>query len=120
VMTTEETINRTVKYWDVSDPEDIHIRGEYLAENNIAHNTHIMGNLAYISHYRGGVRVVDLSNPDTLKEAAAYDTYGGQATGNFYGNWGAYPFTKEGYVYASDFEGWLTVLKLVKTPLNAE
>ena len=120
VMTTEETIFRTVKYWDISDLDNIHIRSEYLADNYIAHNTHIKGNFAYISHYRAGVRVVDLSNPDSLKEVAAYSTYGGTATGNFYGNWGAYPFTNEGYIYGSDFEGWLTVVKLIKSPTGID
>ena len=120
VMTTEETKFRTVKYWDISDLDNIQIRGEYLADNYIAHNTHIKGNFAYISHYRAGVRVVDLSNPDSLKEVAAYSTYGGAATGNFYGNWGAYPFTNDGYIYGSDLEGWLTVVKLIKSPTGID
>ena len=120
VMTTEETLNRTVKFWDISDINNIQLRGQYLGENNIAHNAHIKGNFAFLSHYRGGLKVVDISNPDTLKEVASYSTYGGLATGNFYGNWGAYPFTKDGYVYGSDIEGWLTVVKFVPVATNVD
>lgn len=116
VMTTEETKYKTMKLWDISDLQNIDLRGQYLAHNNLAHNTHIKGNLAYISHYTAGVVVVDISNPDTLKEVAAYDTYGRPNTGNFFGCWGAFPFTKNNYVYSSDIEGYLHVFKLVETP----
>ncbi len=119
VMTTEETKNKTIKLWDISDIQNIDLRGQYLAHNNLAHNTHIKGNLAYISHYTAGVVVVDISNPDTLKEVAIYDTYGRPNTGNFFGNWGAFPFTNGNYVYGSDIEGYLHVFKLVETsPTN--
>lgn len=118
-MTTEETLNKTVKLWDISDLENIDLKGDFLAENKIAHNTHIMENLAYISHYRSGVQIVDISNPDSIKEVAGFPTYGGTSTGEFYGNWGTYPFTKAGYIYGSDLEGWLTVLRLHK-PTSVE
>ncbi|GAB4296705.1 MAG: hypothetical protein Kow0098_20190 [Ignavibacteriaceae bacterium] len=114
VMTTEETNGKTVKLWDISDIENPDLRGQYLGEDNIAHNTHLKGTLAFISHYASGVVVVDFSNPDSLKEIARYDTYGAVAQGDFYGNWGAFPFTGNDYVYASDLEGYLTVLKFEK------
>lgn len=118
VMTTEETKYKTIKLWDITDIQNIDLRGQYLAHNNLAHNTHIKGNLAYISHYTAGVVVVDISNPDTLREVAAYDTYGRPNTGNFFGNWGAFPFTNGNYVYGSDIEGYLHVFKMVEIQLS--
>ena len=111
LMTTEETLNKTVKMWDIRDMDNINLVGTYLGENNLAHNTHIMGNFAYISHYTVGVKIVDISDPSNLFEVADYDTYGLNDDGSFYGCWGAFPFTSNGFVYASDLEGYLTVLQ---------
>ena len=110
-MTTEETVNKTVKMWDIQDMGNVALLGEYLGESNIAHNTHIRGDFAYISHYTVGVKIVDISDPNNLIEVAEYDTYGLNDIGDFYGCWGAYPFTLNDYVYASDLEGYLTILK---------
>ena len=110
-MTTEETVNKTVKMWDIQNMENVSLVGEYLGENNLAHNTHIRGNFAYISHYTVGVKIVDISDPQNPVEVAEYDTYGASDNGEFYGCWGAYPFTLNDYVYASDLEGYLTILK---------
>jgi len=111
LMTTEETLNKTVKMWDIQDMDNINLVGTYLGENNLAHNTHIMGNFAYISHYTVGIKIVDISDPANPVEVVDYDTYGLNDDGSFYGCWGAFPFTSNGFVYTSDLEGYLTVLQ---------
>jgi len=111
VMTTEETVNKTLKMWDIQNMNNVSLLGEYLGENNLAHNSHIRGNYAYISHYTVGVKIVDISNPQNPIEVAGYDTYGENDIGDFYGCWGVYPFTLNDFVYASDLEGYLTILK---------
>lgn len=116
MMTTEETTNKTVKMWDIQDMNNVSLVGEYLAANNLAHNTHIMGNLAIISHYAYGVTVVDISMPSQLAEVASYDTYPANNLSGFQGCWGAFPFTSSGYVYASNFNGDLYLLKLEENP----
>jgi len=112
LMTTEETNNRTVKMWDISDLSNIVLADEYLAPNNIAHNAHIWGDLAVISHYAYGVSVVDISDPLNMEEVASYDTYPRNDSPGFWGCWGAYLTPQSDYVYASSFNGDLTVLKL--------
>lgn len=112
LMTTEETNFKTIKIWDIRNMGNISLAGEYLAANNLAHNTHIMGNLAIISHYAYGVTVVDISDPNQPVEVASYDTYPANNLPGFWGCWGAYPFTSSGYVYASNFNGDLYVLRL--------
>ena len=115
VMTTEETTGKTVKMWNIEDMDNIEMVGENLGVNNLAHNTHIMGDFAYISHYTAGVTIVDISDPTNLIEVARYDTYPLNDNSSFQGCWGAYPFTKNWMVFASELEGYLTVLQFTET-----
>jgi len=121
LMTTEETAGKTVKLWDISDINNPTITDEYLASPGIAHNTHVKGNFAYISHYVDGLRIVDISNPDSIFEAGFYDTFPGPG-GSFSGCWGAFPFFGSGKVIASDRSTGLYVVYFagsvtsVKTP----
>ena len=110
LITTEETQNITVKIWDVSDLNNIILTGEYLGENGLAHNVHVSNNHIYISHYTTGLKIVDIFNPYDPIEVAAYDTYFENNEGGFYGCWGAYPFTNNNYIYASDMQNGLFIL----------
>jgi choice-of-anchor B domain-containing protein len=119
VVTTEETLDKTVKVWDVSDPEDVELVGEYLGANRLAHNAHVRGDLVFLSHYAAGVTVIDISDPTAPVEVARYDTYPASDSSNFVGTWGAFPYTAGGYLYASDLEGKLTVLRVKHTTSSA-
>ncbi len=110
LVTTEETDNMTVKIWDITNFNNIYLLGEYLGENNLAHNVHIKNNFLYISHYTTGIKIIDIFNPEYPVEVAAYDTYPQNDGSGFYGCWGAYPFTENGYVYASDMQNGLYIL----------
>jgi choice-of-anchor B domain-containing protein len=109
-FTTEETPFKTVKVWDAHDFQNIFLRGQYLGNNNLAHNVYVMGNLLVFSHYTSGVTIVDWSDPDNLVEIASYDTYPQNEVDDFYGTWAAYPWTSNGQIYASNFEGKLFIL----------
>lgn len=110
LITTEETSFKTIKYWDVTDYNNVQLVSTYLAPSNLAHNAHMKGDTAYISHYESGVAVVDFSDPLNPVELAVYDTYGGGENPGFSGCWGAYPFTSSGKIYASNGDGRLFVL----------
>ena len=110
LITTEETENRTVKIWDIQDLTNIELAGEYLAENGLAHNVHVMGDLVYISHYTTGIRIIDIFDPTYPVEVAGWDTYPQDDGEGYYGCWGAFPYTQNGYVYASDMQNGLYVL----------
>lgn len=110
LMTTEETVGKTVKVWNISDLNAMQMQGEYLAASGLAHNTHIKGNYAYISHYKDGLRIIDISIPSNPIEAGYYNTYIGNISGIFHGAWGAYPFFHSGRVLISDMESGLTVV----------
>ncbi|HLT46196.1 MAG TPA: choice-of-anchor B family protein [Rubricoccaceae bacterium] len=111
VLTTEETADKTVKVWDVSDPENVTLVGEWLGANRIAHNVHVRGRYAFLSHYAGGVIVVDIADPANPVEVARYDTTPEQDEANFTGTWGTTLPSPAGYVYGSDLDGRLTVLR---------
>ena len=110
-ITTEETPGKTVKYWSIADYNNVQLVSEYLAPSNLAHNAHMKGDTAYISHYESGVAVVDFSDPVNPVQLGLYDTWGQSETPNFAGAWGAYPFTPSGNIYASNMSNQLVVLE---------
>jgi len=127
LMTTEETGGKSLKMWDVRDLSDVRMTGEYLAPNGLAHNTHIKGDYAYISHYGSGLRIVDLTDRSSLREVAYHQKDGapgraargdlGAALGltpameEYTAAWGAYPFFRSGKVLVSDIEAGLFVVE---------
>lgn len=110
VVTTEETANKTVKVWDVSNLQAVSLVGQYLGGSGLAHNAQVMGDTVYISHYESGVTVVDISTPTSPVEIAKFDTYPGEDS-DFNGCWGAFPYTSNGYVYGSNMNGTLYVIQ---------
>ncbi len=110
LLTTQETGGRTVKMWDIRDLNNPKLVHEYLSyPGQLAHNAHIKGDYAYISHYADGLRILDISDPGHMVEVGYYDTNPSEQTG-FDGNWGSFPFTASNYIYASDREFGLFVL----------
>lgn len=127
LMTTEETTFKTVKLFDIANLSNTSLADEYLAQSNVAHNTHVQGDLAFISHYADGLRVVDIADRENIFEAGYYDTT--SSTGGFTGAWGAYPFLPSGKILVSDVSSGLWVfsfdgnqptdLSITVTPQNA-
>ncbi|MFQ5583194.1 MAG: choice-of-anchor B family protein [Calditrichia bacterium] len=109
LMTTEETPGKTIKYWNISDLNQPVITSQYLGPSGLAHNAHIKGDYAYISHYADGLRIVDISDPNNIFEAGYYDTYIPPST-TFDGAWGAFPFFSSGKVLISDMTSGLYVV----------
>ena len=95
--------------------DDITLSGEYLGENGLAHNVHVKNDLVYISHYTTGLKIIDIFDPERPVEIAAFDTYPLDDEGGFFGCWGAYPFTENGFIYASDMQYGLYVFSFDET-----
>lgn len=110
MATTEETPGKTVKFWDISDLNNISLLGEYLGGSSLAHNVFLLGHYAYISHYESGLKIVDISDPTSPVEAGFYDTYPQGEGPNFNGAWGTYPYTENGMIFISDFTSGLTIV----------
>jgi choice-of-anchor B domain-containing protein len=110
VVTTEETPDHTVKIWNVEDPSNIQLDGEYLGPSGLAHNAHYVGDTIFLSHYESGVVAVDASDPFNPVELFQFDTYPSSENSDFNGAWGVFPHTASGKVYASNLDGRLFIL----------
>ncbi|MFZ1683668.1 MAG: choice-of-anchor B family protein [Candidatus Zixiibacteriota bacterium] len=111
VGTTEETANKTVKFWNVQNLANIQLVGQYLGPSHLAHNVHMQSGKAFLSHYESGVSVVDMADPSNPVELARYDTYTTGESPNFNGAWGVFPYTRSGKIYASNLDGRCFVLQ---------
>lgn len=111
VMTTDEigSTTKTLKIWDVSNINNIRKVADYTHNvNEIIHNVQTKGNLAVISWYTGGTRIIDISNPLDPVEVGYYDTFPGTAN-TYAGNWATYPYFPSGKIISSDMQTGLYV-----------
>jgi len=100
-----------IRIFDIQDLDNISMVAEYIVDpESVVHNAYIDGNLLYVAHYTEGVRIVDLSNPESPVEIAYYDTY----LPNEYGTkgcWSVFPYFDSGKIIASDMQLGLFVLE---------
>jgi choice-of-anchor B domain-containing protein len=77
------------------------------------HNGYTKGSFYYVSHYRRGLVVFDVSNPNQLREVAHMDTFLAPAdnSAGTDGAWGVYPFFPSGTVAISDISNGLVLMK---------
>ena len=121
-----------LRIWDYSDPENPRLAstfdtacsalepGTEGAEDCIdggtysSHNLVIEDGIAYISWYADGVLMVDVSDPDNPVEVGRYHERGAafeEQNAGIQDVWGVYKIEDEPWVYASDRNGGLYVLK---------
>ncbi len=119
LYSTDEVTGATVKtfrienLWDAdtSNDSEIDLTSEYIGDaTQIAHNIHVKGSRAYLSHYAEGVKILDLSYPHDPVEVGYYDTYHDPDNG-FVGAWGVYPYFNSGSFIVSDIQTGLYVMK---------
>ena len=122
LLSTEETSGKSVKMWDISDfiADSIKIVDEWLGTSNLAHNVHVMGDFAFVSHYESGVYVLDISDRKNIFAIASYDTYPQGDAAAFKGAFGVYPYTQNGTLFASNIEGRLIVLDFDRTAIGVD
>ncbi len=77
------------------------------------HNGYTIGDRYYVSHYKRGLVIFDVSNPLALREVAYFDTFTFpvENTCGFNGSWGVYPFLPSGTLLVSNMEGGLFALR---------
>lgn len=111
VNTGTNTLLRTLDISDLSAPFISNVySGPTLA---IDHNGFTVGDRYYMSNYRRGLTVLDVSNPNQLTEAGFFDTYPVPAanTATFDGAWGVFPFFPSGNILISDSSNGLFIVK---------
>jgi choice-of-anchor B domain-containing protein len=117
IFTTDERPNAYVDAYDISDLSNIQLLDKFRplereGDGVIPHNTHYFNGFLVTSWYTDGLRIVDAHKPDNLVEVAYYDTWEDQSTchSGFSGCWGAFPFTDNNHVYASDINNGLFIV----------
>jgi len=78
------------------------------------HNVVVEGNRAYVSWYSDGVLVLDISNPSQPREIARFNPTGTEfeaQNGGIQDVWGIWKIPNQPWIYASDRNGGLYVLK---------
>jgi choice-of-anchor B domain-containing protein len=107
-------LNTEIYTMDLSDLRTPSIAVSYQGASTATdHNGYVKGNYLYMSHYRRGLVVFDVSNASQLKEVASFDTFLSPAadTAGTDGAWGVYPFLPSGTVLITDISNGLFVLK---------
>jgi hypothetical protein len=100
---------------DVTDPANIQQIGEWrLFEHVSIHNMVLVGTRLYVAHYQGGVRVLDVSVPETPRQVAYFNTF--RATDplrgtSFYDGAIGIRVPGDGYVYTVDSSRGLIILR---------
>ena len=81
------------------------------------HNGYTIGNRYYVSHYKRGLVIFDVTNPRALTEIGSFDTYLSPAANSAGtdGAWGVYPFLPSGTLLVSDIENGMFLLRKNET-----
>ncbi len=106
-FTTDETGNANIDAYDVSDLSDIKLIDTFQSspgDNVVPHNVFVYGNYAWISYYRDGIVVLDISHPEKMVEVGSFDTSPSFDGNGFNGCWGVYPYLPSGNILATDIE----------------
>ncbi len=112
--TTPKT--RTI-IWDLTDLDDPQVAEMFLSPTAASdHNLYIKGDTMYQSHYKAGLRVVDISNRTKPVEVGYFDTvpYGDNTPG-FGGSWSNYPYFKSGNIIVTSMNEGLFVVRKKST-----
>lgn len=104
---------RTIVF-DVSDLDNPVVHYEY--EGDLAaidHNGYVLGNDFYLSSYRAGLRIIDISDieNENMVETKFFDTYPNSNSANFDGAWSVYPYFASGNIVISDIDRGLFIVR---------
>lgn len=77
--------------WDVRELDDPVLIGEYIAEvTSTDHNLYVIDDVMYQSNYDSGLRIFDVSSPESIREIGYFDTNPEGMSGA--SSWSNYPF----------------------------
>lgn len=114
LVSASETGSGHIMIWDVQDLNNINLLSEWTPDGgewDSAHNVFIRDQYAYISYYRFGLQIIDISNPNEPLLAGYYDTFPNDDEGGLYsGAWGTYPYQQSCNIYISDRSSGLFVV----------
>lgn len=114
LVTTDEGGSNHAKIWNITDINNQIQIADLMPYDNasMVHNAFIRGDSLYLAHYRAGVIVYNIQNPNNPVEVGHYDTYPGVNNTQYQGCWNLYPFLPSGRIIASDISTGLYVITL--------
>lgn len=120
VLTADERSGGLVRIWDIRDPQRIQQVATYSAHPRaVAQQVMVKGDLAYLSYYEEGLRILDISAPEHPVEVAYRDELEGPPEGSFVGTCGVWPYQSADnppgvreYIYTSQREGKVEMVAL--------
>ena len=107
-------LSTTVHVVDISTLSSPVLAGTWTGSSSaIDHNGFTLGDEYYMSNYRRGLTILDITDPKNPVESRFFDTFVSPADNNavFNGAWGTYPYLPSGTILVSDIEGGLFLLK---------
>ena len=105
--------------WDVAELDDPILVAEHFGSTSATdHNLYIKGDRMYQANYQAGLRVLDISNPESPEEIGFFDTtpYEGNPP-TMAGAWTAYPFFESGTLVVSSTQEGLFLLRPARRPV---
>jgi len=106
--------NTHIYTMDIGDLRTPRIVTSYIGPDTTTdHNGYAKGNRYYVSHYRRGLVVFDLTDPEDLREVGNLDTFISPEpnVAGTIGAWGVYPFLPSGNILVSDIDNGLFILR---------
>jgi choice-of-anchor B domain-containing protein len=93
--------------FDLEDIDNPVLHQDYFGPTQaIDHNGYIVGNTYYLSNYRAGLRMLDISGVgnEEINEVGFFDTYPENDNVGFNGVWSNYPYFESGNIVISDID----------------
>ncbi|MCY3548202.1 MAG: choice-of-anchor B family protein [Gemmatimonadetes bacterium] len=99
--------------WDIQDLNDpILVREHFGTTGASDHNLYVIGDLMYQANYLSGLRILDISDPESPEEIGFFDTVPfGEDNPGFAGAWSVYPYFESGVIIVSSIKEGLFVLR---------
>ena len=107
-------LNTTLRVLDIRDLLSPTVSSTWTGpDQSIDHNGFTKGNRYYMSNYRSGLTVLDVTDPNDISISGSFDTFivPTENSPQFNGAWGTYPYLASGNLLVSDIEYGLFVLK---------
>lgn len=89
-------------------------RFEYFGPTEaIDHNAYVRGDQLFLSNYKAGLRVLDISDIENnnIVEEGFFDTFPGSNSADFEGAWSVYPYFASGNIVISDINRGFILVK---------
>jgi hypothetical protein len=105
-------LNTTLRVYDITSLTNPALAGVWKGDTKaIDHNGFVRGNRYYMSNYRRGLTILDITNPAAPQEVGFFDTFSASDSNGFDGAWGVYPFLPSGLILVSDINGGLFIMR---------